>query len=105
MEIKTFQDNDVLSVVGSLTVQSVTSLFKLSERFEGPVQRVDLGAVDYVDSSALALLIHWKNEVYERNLAIKYENIPVQLKELASLCDVESLISEEAVTKIQHKPA
>jgi phospholipid transport system transporter-binding protein len=53
---------------------------------------IDLSGVKDSDSSGLALLIEWLSIARAASKSLRYENIPVQLHQLARLSDVEELL-------------
>ena len=53
---------------------------------------IDLAAVTASDSAGLALLIEWLSVAKGANQALRYENIPCQLEQLARLSEVEELL-------------
>ena len=54
---------------------------------------IDLSGVSDSDSSGLALLIEWLSIARAGRRSLRYENIPVQLHQLARLSDVEELLT------------
>ena len=54
---------------------------------------IDLAGVKDSDSSGLALLIEWLSIARAEHKNLRYENIPVQLHQLARLSDVEELLT------------
>jgi phospholipid transport system transporter-binding protein len=54
---------------------------------------IDLAGVKVSDSSGLALLIEWLSVAKRAGRALRYENMPAQLHQLARLSDVEDLLS------------
>jgi phospholipid transport system transporter-binding protein len=56
---------------------------------------VDLSAVTEVDSSALSLLLEWRREAGRNGRAIRYLNLPVNLKSLADLYGVTELLGDK----------
>jgi phospholipid transport system transporter-binding protein len=81
-------------VVGSLGFGTVTALLPLgSDAIEqGRAAVIDLAAVTSSDSSGLALLIEWLSVAQAAARALRYENVPSQLHQLARLSDVDPLI-------------
>jgi phospholipid transport system transporter-binding protein len=55
---------------------------------------VDLGGVTEVDSSALSLLLEWRRQALRANRAVRYVNLPANLKSLAELYGVTELLGE-----------
>ena len=54
---------------------------------------IDLAGVTGSDSSGLALLIEWLSAAKAANQALRYENVPAQLRQLARLSEVEELLA------------
>lgn len=59
----------------------------------GRVSVMDLAGVKDSDSSGLALLIEWLSVARDAKKTLRYENIPVQLHQLARLSDVEEFLT------------
>ena len=72
------------------TVQQILEQAKLP--FDGGAVRVDLSEITETDSSAIALLLHWVRLTLERQATIRFENPGENLKALAALYEVESLL-------------
>jgi phospholipid transport system transporter-binding protein len=82
-------------VVGTLHFTTVTKLLEAGTEAigNGKAAVIDLSGVKDSDSSGLALLIEWLSVAKAARRTLRYENMPVQLKQLAGLSDVEELIS------------
>jgi phospholipid transport system transporter-binding protein len=86
---------DRCTVQGPVTAENVVSLLAQGgERFTGPSVTVDLSGVTEVDSSALSLLLEWRREAVRNGRAIRYRNLPANLKSLAELYGVTELLGE-----------
>jgi phospholipid transport system transporter-binding protein len=89
------QEGERSLVKGVLHFTTVTSL--LSEGSEaignGRAAVIDLSGVKDSDSSGLALLIEWLSIARASRRSLRYENIPVQLHQLARLSEVEALLT------------
>jgi phospholipid transport system transporter-binding protein len=84
------------TVQGPITVDNVVALLgEGNERFTAQQVTVDLAAVTEVDSSALSLLLEWRREADRNGRAIRYLNLPVNLKSLAELYGVTEFISDK----------
>jgi phospholipid transport system transporter-binding protein len=72
----------------------VTDLLKSGSEaiVNGRAAVIDLSGVKDSDSSGLALLIEWLSIARAASKSLRYENIPVQLHQLARLSDVEELL-------------
>jgi phospholipid transport system transporter-binding protein len=81
-------------VVGLLEFGTVAALLPLGSAAicEGRAPVIDLAAVTGSDSAGLALLIEWLSVAKAAERALRYENIPLQLHQLARLSELDSLI-------------
>jgi phospholipid transport system transporter-binding protein len=88
------RDGDVARVSGALTLETVVSLRDAGNALltAGDVV-VDLSKVTDVDSSALSLLFEWRREARQRNVKIRYRNLPQNLDSLAKLYGVTELVA------------
>ncbi len=89
------QEGDRARVVGVLHFTTVTALLRLGSEAiaNGRAAVIDLAGVKDSDSSGLALLIEWLSIARAERKSLRYENIPVQLHQLARLSDVEELLT------------
>ena len=53
---------------------------------------IDLAGVTASDSAGLALLIEWLSVARASRRSLNYENVPLQLQQLARLSEVEELL-------------
>jgi phospholipid transport system transporter-binding protein len=84
------------TVQGPITLDNVESLLgEGKERFTAAQSTVDLAAVTDVDSSALSLLLEWRREAGRNGRAIRFLNLPANLKSLADLYGVTGLLGNE----------
>ena len=83
-------------VTGTLGFTTVTALLPLGAAAiaQGRAAIIDLSAVAGSDSSGLALLIEWLSVARGAGRSLRYENIPLQLHQLARLSDVDALLSQ-----------
>ena len=81
-------------VIGALHFSTVSALLDLGTGAikGGRAPVIDLAYVEASDSSGLALLIEWLSVAKSENQALRYENVPSQLQQLARLSDVEELL-------------
>ena len=81
-------------VTGSLHFTTVNALLSagVAAIAGGRAAEIDLAGVTGSDSSGLALLIEWLSEAKAANQALRYENVPAQLRQLARLSEVEELL-------------
>ena len=84
-------------VSGVLDFATVTHLLPLGTTAieQGNATVIDLGGVTGADSSGLALLIEWLSVAKVAGRAVHYENMPLQLHQLARLSEVEELLIAE----------
>jgi phospholipid transport system transporter-binding protein len=89
------QEGGRARVNGVLHFTTVTALlFQGNEAIEnGSAPIIDLAGVKDSDSSGLALLVEWLSVARAAQKTLHYENIPVQLHQLARLSDVEELLT------------
>ena len=89
------QAGGVARIVGSLHFTTVTSLLPVGvEAIEsGRCEVIDLASVTTSDSSGLALLIEWLSVAKSAGRKLRYDNIPVQLQQIARLSEVEELLT------------
>jgi phospholipid transport system transporter-binding protein len=89
-------------VVGLLGFNTVAHLLTAGSAAiaAGRAQVIDLSAVTGSDSSGLALLIEWMSIAHEAGRTVRYENMPVQLHQLARLSEVEELLIPPPVAAI-----
>ncbi|MGA2399271.1 MAG: STAS domain-containing protein [Steroidobacteraceae bacterium] len=87
-------------VSGMLEFTTVTPLLPVGAAAieQGQAAVIDLSAVTGSDSSGLALLIEWLSVARGAGRMLHYENIPLQLHQLARLSDVDALLSGNSVT-------
>lgn len=55
-------------------------------------QIIDLGGVTHSNSAALALMIEWLAEAQRAQQTIQFQNIPDSLRQISTVCQVDSLI-------------
>jgi phospholipid transport system transporter-binding protein len=81
-------------VVGSLHFSTVSALLTagVAAIAGGRAAVIDLAGVTTSDSAGLALLIEWLSVAKAANHALRFENIPTQLQQLARLSEVEELL-------------
>ncbi len=83
------------AVEGPITVGNVVELLAQGNGlFSAPQVTVDLAAVTEVDSSALSLLLEWRREAGRNRRAVRYLNLPGNLKSLAQLYGVTELLGD-----------
>lgn len=86
------------SVNGELSFATAAGLLDKSTSVFAQSQNlaVDLSGVTYADSAGLALLIEWLRLAKQRGAMLRYSGLPGQLKSLAAISEVESLLENGA---------
>ena len=89
------QEDSRSRVDGVLHFSTVTALLRPGTEAigGGKAAVIDLAGVSDSDSAGLALLIEWLSVARAGNRSLRYENIPVQLQQLARLSEVEELLT------------
>ena len=88
------QDHDRSLVSGSLDFNTVGRLLPVGSEAigRGRATVLDLAGVTASDSAGLALLIEWLSVARASRRSLNYENVPLQLQQLARLSEVEELL-------------
>ena len=87
------RDGDRLQVSGSLTMETVASLFNAGLHPDGDgALVVDLAQVEAVDSAAVSLLLSWLRRAQRDRLALSFANVPDNLLSLARLYGVSEML-------------
>lgn len=82
------------AVQGPITLDNVVVLLAEGNgRFTAADVSVDLAGVTEVDSSALSLLLEWRREAGRNGRAIRYLNLPANLRSLAQLYGITELVT------------
>jgi phospholipid transport system transporter-binding protein len=92
-------------LVGSLDFSTVTGLLSRGAAAidAGQAAVIDLSGVTGSDSSGLALLIEWLSYAKNARRSLRYENMPAQLHQLASLSDVEELFTVDTAATLDQR--
>ncbi len=87
-------EGDRSRVNGSLHFTTVSGLLHAGTDAidSGHAAVIDLAGVTASDSSGLALLIEWLSVAKAAGRALRYDNMPSQLHQLARLSEVEELL-------------
>ena len=82
------------AVKGALNFRTVGDLLPVGSKAidAGRAAFIDLGGVTDSDSAGLALLLEWMSVARAAKRALRYENVPQQLQQLARLSEVEELL-------------
>lgn len=57
---------------------------------------IDLSELDRIDSAGMAMLLHLQQVIIERQQKVAFINIPLQLKTLMQLSNVDDFLNENA---------
>ena len=79
-------------ISGDLDFQTVPAMWQKSLALFAncPSIQIDLSGVNRSTSAGLALLIEWMRFARSRNLSIAFHNLPIQMREIARVCEVET---------------
>jgi len=97
------RDGDRMMVSGPLTLAHVAAALSEGNQAIGEgVRSVDLGEVEELDSSALALLLAWLREAKRRDRSLEFSNLPQGLTTIARLYGVAELLSGAPASAHHH---
>ena len=87
--------DDQFAVRGVLGFDSATELLDQSKELFASANsiNIDLSAVTHADSAGLALLLEWLRYGKQHNKTVRYQNLPAQLRSLAAISEVETLLA------------
>lgn len=88
------QDHNRITLSGSLSVTTVRQLFVQTPQFGAERVNIDLASVQEVDSTGLALLVHWVNVARASSNKLSFTGVPAQLQALAKIAGMEQLFAE-----------
>jgi phospholipid transport system transporter-binding protein len=87
------REGDRMLVSGPLTLAGITAVLREgSAVISQGVHTVDLGGVEELDSSALALLLAWLREAKQLKRELVFANLPQGLTTIARLYGVAELL-------------
>ncbi len=89
--------SDSLQIAGALTLVEMPRLLAETNAYVSQPALPDCLSIDFaevsdVDSSGVALLLHWRRESTRLGKALRYINMPANLASLAQLYGVDELI-------------
>jgi len=77
---------------GEVDFHTVTTLMDIDILDEADKVSIDLAGLQRVDSSAVALLVHWLRQAVQKNIPLRFLNIPELIKPLLALYDLDAII-------------
>jgi len=87
----TLESAEIWQLHGELSFATVAAIFSEYRQLSAQAPRIiDLQAVTHTDSAGIALLI----ELLKQHSALSFRHIPHQLLRIASVYDVEALLTE-----------
>ncbi len=87
--------NGTITLSGRLdftTAKSALSVVNEQMQAHPEASVIDLAGVTHSNSAALALMIEWLAEAQRNNRQIQFTNIPDSLRQISTVCQVDSLI-------------
>src|ERR1700722_3843921 len=89
-------------IQGLISFVTVCDLYKQGrEVLEGLGEvKVNFDGVTQVDSSAIALLLSWLRVAKQKGKSILFVNLPSQVLEIASVCEVMPILKDHIITAI-----
>lgn len=101
---------ETLKLAGALNLASMPRLLGETKDYASQSTLPDCLAIDFsdvteIDSSGVALLLHWRREALKLGKALRYVHLPPNLESLAELYGVDRLIHcpSQISSQIQHK--
>ena len=93
-------DDNLWRVEGDLDLDAVPNMLEESAQLwqSGRACVVDFAHVGRIDSSSLALLLEWQRQARQREVSVRYRNLPHQLLAIAQVCGVQGLLPLETAT-------
>jgi phospholipid transport system transporter-binding protein len=90
-------NKESLKIEGALNFESMPRVLLATAEYMARTDlpdglSVDLSEVQEFDSSAVALLLHWRREAAKVNKMLRYINLPKNLTALAELYDVQQFV-------------
>ena len=90
-------NKESLKIEGALNFESMPRVLAATAEYLARTDlpdglSVDLSEVQEFDSSAVALLLHWRREAAKMNKMLRYINLPKNLTALAELYDVQQFV-------------
>jgi len=86
---------DKIVIAGRLDFSTATNaLASVSEQIQASTSDhiIDMAGVTHSNSAGLAVMIEWLAIAHRANQQITFENIPDSLRQISTVCQVDSLI-------------
>ena len=88
---------ETLKIAGALNLTNMPRILAETAAYASQAELPDHLSIDFaevtdIDSSAVALLLHWRREALRMDKSLQYVHLPVNLKALAELYGVDDLI-------------
>jgi len=88
---------ETLKLAGALNLASMSRLLSETALYASQANLPDCLSIDFadvtdIDSSGVALLLHWRREAQKLGKALRYVHLPPNLSSLADLYGVDELI-------------
>ena len=84
---------------GSLNFSTVSAFQPVGEQiienFSQEALQFDLSAVDYADSSALALCLAWLRTAKKVNKTLRFQHLPQSMLGMGQLCGIKSFLTDD----------
>ena len=77
---------------GEVDFHTVTTLMDIDILDEADKVSIDLAGLQRVDSSAIALLVQWQRQAAQKDIPLRFLNIPELIKPLLALYDLDAII-------------
>ncbi len=88
------REGERMRVSGPVTLATVAALLEEGRaQIADGARTVDLGGIEELDSSALAMLLAWLREAKQRERELAFENLPEGLTTIARLYGVAELLA------------
>ena len=90
-------NKESLKIEGALNFESMPRVLAATAEYMARADlpdglSIDLSEVQEFDSSAVALLLHWRRQAAKANKMLRYINLPKNLTALAELYDVQQFV-------------
>ena len=97
-EAVSFDRNGDIRVVGELTFATVPDFLLASREWFSTTEKslaVDLSGVTKADSAGVALMVEWLKLAQAGGLALRFTNLPQQVRDLIRLTGLDSIFAQD----------